>query len=179
MPENVLLTGAPGVGKTTLIRRVVERLDRPAGGFYTQEVREKGRRVGFLLVTLEGQQAILAHVTIASRQRVGLYGVDVAALDRIGVPAIRQAIQAEAVVVIDEIGKMELFSEAFREAVLEALDSPNPVLGTIMQRQHPWADAIKARTDVQVIQVTRQNRDRLVDRLVAWLQGQVPWPADS
>ena len=169
MPQTLLLTGRPGVGKTTLVRRVVQRLGRPAGGFYTRELRQQGRRVGFEIVTLDGQRATLAHVDIPSRQRVGKYGVDVAALDRVGVPAIHRAIEAGALVVVDEIGKMELFSEAFKAAVLNALDGPNALLATITRSRHPWANRIRQRDDIELIQVTQENRAALVDHLVSRL----------
>lgn len=169
MPKAPLLTGRPGVGKTTLVRRVVDRLDQLAGGFYTRELREGGQRVGFEIVTLDGQTATLAHVDIDSRHHVSKYGVDVAALDRVGVPAIRRAMKAGALVVIDEIGKMELFSDAFKAAVLEALDNQSPVLGTITRGRHPWAKRIKQRDDVDVIQVTLKNRDELVNHLAKQL----------
>ncbi|MFQ5856456.1 MAG: NTPase [Anaerolineae bacterium] len=169
MPKALLLVGRPGVGKTTLVRRVVEQISRPAGGFYTRELREGDRRVGFEIVTLDGQRATLAHVNINSRHRVSKYAVDVAALDRVGVPAIRQAVEQGALVVVDEIGKMELFSDAFKVAVLDALDSPSPMLGTITRGRHPWADGIKARGDVELVEVTLENREALVDRLVGWL----------
>ncbi|MBS1253597.1 MAG: Nucleoside-triphosphatase THEP1 [Anaerolineales bacterium] len=169
MPKAILLTGRPGVGKTTVVRRVVERLGQPAGGFYTRELREGGRRVGFEIVTLGGQTATLSHVDIESRQRVSKYGVDVAALDRVGVPGIRRAVKTDALVVVDEIGKMELFSDAFKQAVLDALESESSILGTITQGRHPWANRIKQRDDVEVLKVTVQNRDALVDQLVGRL----------
>src|SRR5262245_39550636 len=161
-----LLTGRPGVGKTTCLRRVLERLRGPAGGFVTEEVRAGGTRVGFALVTLEGRRAVLAHVERRGGPRVGKYGVDVAALDRVGVPAIRAAIEAGWWVVVDEIGKMELASAAFRVAVEDALASGAPVLGTVMAASHPWADRIKASPDVTLIEVTVTNRDGLPARLL-------------
>jgi nucleoside-triphosphatase len=164
--ENLLLTGRPGVGKTTLIQRVVARLGRPADGFYTRELRQGGRRVGFEIVTLSGDVGVLAHVDIQSRYRVGRYGVDLTALERVGVPAVQRAIRQGWLVVIDEIGKMELFSEAFKAVVLEALDSPVPVLASITRGRHPWARRIKERPDVTIIEVTPGNRDALVDHLV-------------
>jgi nucleoside-triphosphatase len=169
MGTTVLLTSAPGVGKTTLIQRLLTRLPGPAGGFYTEEIRERGKRVGFRLVTLAGESVTLAHVDIPKRFRVGRYGVDVAALDRVGVVGIRQAVAARHIVVVDEIGKMELFSQVFRAAVLEAMESASPMLGTIMFRPHPWADALKARPGVHAITVTRENRDALVEDVLARL----------
>jgi nucleoside-triphosphatase len=162
MAKTILLMGRPRVGKTTIIKEVVKRLAGRAGGFYTEEIRERGRRQGFRIVTLDGQEGILAHVNVRSRYRVSKYGVDVVSLERIGVTAIQQAIVASDCVVIDEIGKMELFSLAFKEAVLAAVESDKLVLGTIMLRSHPWADAIKSHPQVNLIEITEANRDTAV-----------------
>lgn len=163
----VLLTGRPGVGKTTVVRAVVERCGLPAGGFYTAEIRQGGARQGFKLVTLDGEEAVMAHVDIPGRPRVGKYGVNVSAIDRVGVPAIERAVQAGGLVVVDEIGPMELYSEAFKAAVLRAVESGRPVLATIMLRPNPWADGLKRRPGVRLIQVTMANRDALPEQLVA------------
>jgi nucleoside-triphosphatase len=168
----VLLTGKPGSGKTTLIRRLLACSKLEAGGFYTQEVRTGGARKGFEIVTLEGERGILAHVDIRGRQRVGRYGVDLHSLDTLGVSAILRAIEAGGVVVIDEIGPMELLSAKFRSAVLCALDRGGPVLGTIVRRSAPFTDRIKTRDDVQVIEVRPDNRDAVLDQVLAWLEGQ-------
>jgi nucleoside-triphosphatase len=159
MGKTILLMGRPRVGKTTIIKEVVKRLAGRAGGFYTEEIRERGQRQGFRIVTLDGQEGILAHVNVKSRYRVSKYGVDLVSLERVGVTAIRQAIVASDCVVIDEIGKMELFSVAFKEAVLAAVESDKLVLGTIMLRSHPWADAIKSHPQVNLIKITEANRD--------------------
>ncbi len=161
MSRAYLLTGRPGVGKTTCLRRTLELAHVRAGGFFTAEVRTRGTRVGFALETLDGQRTVLAHVTRAGPPRVGKYGVDVAALDRVGVPAIRAAVREGRLVVIDEIGKMEAASAAFRAAVEEALASPAVVLGTILAGPHPWADTIKRRPGVTLVEVTAANRETL------------------
>lgn len=169
MGRAYLLTGRPGVGKTTCLRRACERLRRPTGGFVTEEIREQGKRVGFALVTLDGRRAILAHVDYAGPPRVGKYGVNLDALDGVGAPAIRDAVHRGSLVVIDEIGKMEMASPAFRQAVEEALRSPVTVLGTILAASHPWADPIKTSRGVRLIEVTEGNRDALPGRLEALL----------
>ncbi len=169
MGSAVLLTGRPGVGKTTAIRRIVAALGREAGGFYTQEIRAGGRRQGFKIITLDGREAILAHVTIKGPPRIGQYGVDLAALESVGVGSLYHAIERQALVVIDEIGPMEIRSAAFREAVQAALRSGSPVLGSIMQRPDPFADAIKALPGVTVLEVTRQNRDDMPARILELL----------
>jgi nucleoside-triphosphatase len=162
MGKTILLMGCPGVGKTTIIKEVVRRLPGRVGGFYTEEVREHGQRQGFKIVTLDGQEGILAHIDVRGRYRVGKYGVDLDSLERVGVTAIRHATSASDCVVIDEIGKMELFSPAFKEAVQAAIGSDKLVLGTIMFRSHPWADAIKVHPEVTLIKITKANRDTAV-----------------
>jgi len=157
----VLLTGAPRSGKSTLIERIVSRLDRPVAGFLTREIRERGRRVGFTINTLDGQEGVLAHVGHKSKHKVGQYGVNLADLDRIAVPSI-QPVDPAALVIVDEIGKMECFSEKFRQAVLDLLDSDHDVLGSIALKGGSFIRSIKARVDVEVIEVTPANRDGLV-----------------
>lgn len=167
----LLITGKPGCGKTTLIRVALARSRAGAGGFYTEEIRERGRRCGFRIVTLDGRNAVLAHVDIHSPYRVGQYGVDLKILEGIAVPAIRDAISAHNVVVIDEIGKMELFSPRFREAVLEALGSGKKVLATIMLTKSPFADRLKSRPDVSTVMLDRDNWQAVLSGVVRWLDG--------
>jgi nucleoside-triphosphatase len=163
--EKILLTGRPGCGKTTLIKQVVNELPRGAGGFYTEEIRDGGTRAGFKIVTLDGEEAVFAHVDFKTRSRVGKYGLNLSALERIGVDAIRQAIHARRLVVIDEIGPMEIRSPIFRDAVNEALNSKVPVLATIFARSLRFTDAIKSRSDARLIEVRADNRERLVSEL--------------
>lgn len=170
MHTNILLTGAPGSGKTTVIRRAIEGLDGVGGGFFTQEIRIDGDRRGFKMLTLDGDEGILAHVDIEGPPRVSRYGVDVAALEAVGVASIRRALTGTGLIVIDELGPMEFFSAAFKQAVLDALDSDQRVLGTIVQRSTPFGDQIKARPDVTVIDVHPSNRDTLADELRARLR---------
>jgi nucleoside-triphosphatase len=155
----ILLTGAPGVGKTTAIRKIAESLAPDASGFYTEERRESGHRTGFDIVTLDGRRAPLSHVNIRGRQRVGRYGVDVYSIDSVAVPTIQRAIESEQIIIIDEIGKMELFSQKFQTIVKEAFDSPRPIVAVIMLKQNPFADALKKRGDVELIEITPFNRD--------------------
>jgi len=170
MANVYLLTGSPGTGKTTVIRQAIAGSEAKAGGFYTEEIRSGGTRQGFRIVTLDGHDAILAHVDNHSRYRVSKYGVDVQNLDSIGVVAIDQAIEIGDLIVIDEIGKMELFSPRFREAVLKAIDSGKKVLGTIMLSPNPFADNIKCHPKVKVIQLTRANHDEVLREILDWLK---------
>jgi len=171
MRKKLLLTGRPGCGKTTLIKRVVSKLALPAGGFYTEEMREAGTRVGFKLVTLDREEAVFAHVDFKTRERVGKYGLNLSALEAVGVKAIRESVRMQQLVVIDEIGPMEIRSAIFRDAVNEALDSSAPILATIVARSLPFTDAIKKRADVTVIEVRPDNREQLVSELSEQLTG--------
>ena len=165
-----LLTGKPGTGKTSLIKQALAGLEGRAGGVYTEEIRSQGTRLGFKLVTLDGHEAILAHTDFNKRFQVGKYGVDVESLDRVGVPALRQAAEQCDLVVVDEIGKMELFSSDFRATVLELIGGGNRVLGTIMLQANPWADAIKRQPQVNLVTVTRASYNQVLDDLRDWLR---------
>ena len=164
-----MLTGRPGTGKTSLIKQVVAGLGDKAGGFYTEEIRTQGVREGFRLVTLDGQSAILAHINIHSPYRVSKYGVDIDSLDRVGVTALHEAARQSYLVIIDEIGKMELYSDNFREAVSRIIESGKKVLGTIMLNPNPWADALKSRPEVNLVTVTRDNHREVLEKLRQWL----------
>src|SRR4030042_5348897 len=169
MNQAYLLSGAPGVGKTTIIKQAIDTVKEKTGGFYTREIRSHVVRQGFEIVTLDGQSAIRPHINIHSPYRVSKYGVDTENLDKIGVSALRRAIQECDIVVIDEIGKMELFSLAFREAVLEAIGSGKSLRGTIMLAHHPWADQIKQDPRVKVLTVSRTNYHQILEEFTAWL----------
>jgi len=170
--RKVLLTGRPGVGKTTVLVRLAALLGREAAGFYTAEVREADRRVGFEIVTLGGERAVLADAGSVSRYRVGKYGVEVDNL-ALAVGELERALGSgeNTCLLIDEIGKMELFSPAFREIVRRCFAAPNPVVATIMAKPHPFCDALKNRPGVRLVTVTPANRDRLPRELLAFLKG--------
>jgi nucleoside-triphosphatase len=170
MGRTILLTGRPGVGKTTIIKSIAERLGDAAGGFYTAEIREGGRRRGFKIVTLDGEEGILSHVDIKGPPRVSRYGVNLGDLEQIGVTALRRAVAEADYVVVDEIGKMELFSDRFRDAVMEAIESDKPLVGSVMRNRNRWVDALKALPSVDVIEVTRENRDQIVPQVTELLQ---------
>jgi nucleoside-triphosphatase len=164
-----LLTGPPGSGKTSLIKQAVATMKGRAGGFYTEEIRSQGVRQGFRLVTLDGDGTVLAHVDIRSPHRVSRYGVDVNSLERVGVAALQRAAEHGDLVIVDEIGKMELFSASFRETVAQIIGSGKKVLGTIMLAANPWADAIKRQESVNLIKVTRANHDQVLGEIRDWL----------
>jgi nucleoside-triphosphatase len=171
MPPRILLEGRPGVGKTTVLRRCVEQL-RSSGvvvaGFVTEELRERGRRVGFAVERVGGERGVLAHVDLPGPPRVGRYGVDLASFERIALPALEAPGE---VVVADELGKMELASPAFRAAVTGLFDGDRPVLATVHAFRHPFTDDLKRRPDVALVRVTESSRDALPGDLAARLLG--------
>jgi len=172
MGKTLLLTGNPGIGKTTIIRKVVAQIGDDAGGFYTEEIVGPGGRKGFRLITLDGKEATIAHVELrdAKAPRVGRYGVDVKALERVGVAALRRAMQEKKLVVVDEIGTMELYSRTFCDTVMLAILGPKPVLGTIMRYPHPESDVFKTLAQVTVWEVNRTTRDDITGKVMAWLK---------
>jgi nucleoside-triphosphatase len=166
MVKNILLTGKPAVGKTTIIKNVLTNLPLMAGGFYTWEIKRRNRRVGFEIITLEGTRKVMSSVGIESRFKVGKYGVDLQALEELGVREILDAIKKKDLIVIDEIGKMELLSRKFREAVWKSLEIKKPVLGTITQGKSPFVSKVKNREDVELIEVRENNRNLLVGSVI-------------
>lgn len=170
MGRTILLTGRPGVGKTTVIKEIAERLGDSAGGFYTAEIRKGGRRQGFRIVTLAGDEGILSHVDLKGPPRVSSYGVNLMDLEGIGVAAMTQAADRGQCVVVDEIGKMELFSQRFREIVLGAIEGDATVVGTVMKAPDPWVDQLKALPQVTILEVTEYNRGYLAEHVLSLLE---------
>lgn len=170
MAKVLLLSGKPGTGKTSLIKEAIDRVKIEAGGFYTQEIRSAGVRQGFKIITLDGKEAILAHINISSPYQVSKYNVDIDRLNEVGISAIQQALKQNDLIVIDEIGKMELLSPQFQEVVLQAMQSGKKVLGTIMFTSHPFADEVKRHPEVTTLVVSGANRNEVLSEILAWLQ---------
>jgi nucleoside-triphosphatase len=162
----LFLTGNPGVGKTTLVRAIVERLEEvTCAGFYTEEKRQRGQRIGFRVITLDGQEGSLASLG-REQPTVGKYSVRVEEFEKLVLPKLDTAISPAELYVIDEIGKMELLSRPFRDRIIELLAQPTNLLATIAKKGKGFVEQIKGRTDVEMIEVTRNNRDELPEELV-------------
>jgi len=159
--ENIFLTGAPSSGKTTVIKKIIEKLNHPANGFYTEEERVEGKRVGFLMKTLDGEKGYLAHQDIKSDFHIRRYGVSIGNIENIAVPSIAPV--KNNIIILDEIGKMECFSELFKQAATIALHSPNIVIGTITFGGDDFILKIKDRGDMEIHEVTIDNRNTLPD----------------
>jgi nucleoside-triphosphatase len=169
----LLLTGNPGVGKTTVIRAVVERLEGIAcAGFYTEEIRQSGNRTGFRVVTLDGQEATLAALG-SQKPAVGKYSVHVEEFEKLALRYLNPTIRPAELYVIDEIGKMELLSHPFRTAIAALLAQPVNLFATITKKSDRFTDPIKRRRDTEIIEVTRKNRDALPEQLAATIKTQL------
>lgn len=169
--KNILITGLPGIGKTSLIRRLSEGLkDTHPAGFYTAEIRERGARKGFELISLDGRRGLLSHVDIKSPFMVSRYRVDVSGFEEF-LDSIPFLDPATGLIIIDEIGKMECMSEKFKGLVKEILDSEKPVIATISLKGEGFIEKIKKRDDVKLFEITQGNRDNLLSQILNYIQG--------
>lgn len=168
----ILLKGAPGVGKSTVVARLVDLLRGkgvPVAGFLTRELREDGRRVGFAVCDLDGTEAVIARENYTTNVQVGRYRVDVAAFERTALPALIRMLGQNQVVIIDEIGRMQLASTAFVNVLHKIMDRNMPVVATVHIFEHPVTDGLLRREDVQIVEVSEAARDDLPARLLTWL----------
>lgn len=159
---HILLTGKPASGKTTLLKSLLLQLPGKIG-FFTEEVREK-ERLGFKVVTLEGKEAIFAHRDFKSPYKVSAYGVDLMVFNTLVLKELRRALDEPCnFVVIDELGKMELFSEEFKAICLKILERKR-VFGTISLLKDPFLDAIRKRKDVCILNVTAEEFEMVKEK---------------
>ena len=167
--KNILITGPPRCGKSTVIEGMIKGMPRPVTGFFTAEIKEQGKRVGFSLTTVDGREGILAHQSLEGTLRVGKYVINPKDMEEIAVPSMIPSSEKE-IIVIDEIGKIECLSSLFREALMRALGAPNRVIGSIAEKGDRFMEAIKTRNDVTVIRVTPENRGLLANKLLNFIK---------
>jgi nucleoside-triphosphatase len=171
--KNILITGHPGIGKTTVVRKLCDRLsDYKLSGFYTEEIREHGVRVGFQAVRLDGPAAIFAHARYRTppEHRVGKYGVRPELLDDLVLSYLESAKTEAQLVVLDEIAKMELLSGAFKAIVRDLLDSSCPVLATVSFKGTGFIKQVKERPDTQTFALTEKNRQAQEEHILRALR---------
>lgn len=166
--KNILITGLPGCGKTSLIKDIISHINVEKFGFFTEEIKEKGKRVGFKIITLSGKESILSHINLDSPFKVSKYSVSITNLEGIGVKEIEEGLKKDCIIVVDEIGKMELFSEKFKKVILNALESKNKFLGTIMFKSNAFCDEIKNRHDTKVFILERNNYKKIKEEILKY-----------
>lgn len=162
--NNILITGSPGSGKTTLLEKLINQIPAHKKGFITREIRTSGKRTGFEIVTSDGERKPLAGIDIDSPYRVSKYRVDVAGFESM----IDRFFEftGQDVLYIDEIGKMELFSNRFTDLATKYLDAENLFIAVIaMKSAHPFIREIKRRDDVSIYTIDKNNRDDLYSKL--------------
>lgn len=159
--KNFLISGLPGIGKTTLVKKLIARLEGyDPEGFYTEEILQDGERKGFHLEGLDGQRIMLAHVINDSPHKIGKYRVDVDAFDAF-LDELQITPSPERPVIVDEIGKMECLSPKFVRKVQEILDGENPVIATIAHTDGGIKGKVKAREDAVLFKMNLINRNSL------------------
>jgi nucleoside-triphosphatase len=169
--KNILLTGLPVTGKTTLIKKLSEKLSGlDPVGFYTEEIREGGVRKGFDLISLDGKRGLLSHRETNSPYRVGKYGVDIKGFEKF-LEGIAFLAPATGLIIIDEIGKMECLSPIFRRMIKEILSSEKMLIATVALKGGGLIEEIKRRDDVRLFEVTQENRDFLLGEILVYLKG--------
>jgi len=158
----IIIAGAPGTGKTTLIKKIYKLNPSKFSGFWTEEIRERGKRVGFRIVRTDGKTGILSHVDIESPYKVGKYGVNLEEFEKLVLPILENP---WGTLLIDEIGKMELFSKKFQQAVEKIMfRSKTGVVATIpIKDVHPLVR--KIRKKFSPIELTMENRESVFQLL--------------
>jgi nucleoside-triphosphatase len=168
----LLLTGVPGVGKTTVIRRVAEHVNKKQVlGFYTEEIRQDGHRQGFRLVSFNGRDKVIAHVTFPKHSQVGKYGVDVDAIDEMST-ALLVPSGKSTLYLIDEIGKMECHSRCFVNAVRKLLHGGHIIIATVGLKGSGFIAEVKQQTSL-LWEVKHDNRDAMPHKVLDWLVGEL------
>jgi len=181
MKIKIGITGLPGAGKTHALRRVIEMLkaeDVIVGGMVTDSITEKGLKMGFSVENiLTGEKGVLAHRNLKSDIRFLDYGVDIEVLDSIGVRAISEANERAEVIVIDEVGKLEVESDEFVRVVKEVLDSDKPLILTLHKKsRNPLLQDIRRRDDVRILEVTPINKNILPYKIIPLIKEEISDP---
>lgn len=169
--SKILITGLPGCGKTTLIKKVAKDISDPVHGFFTEEILASGRRAGFAIRTFSQppREGILSHVDRRSQYRVGKYGVDIESFENIVLPEISLGIQQKSLIILDEIGKMELFSTRFKNVLISLFKADIRVVATIMLKPQSFCDRLKQLPDIELLEINPGNRNHCAELILSML----------
>ena len=172
------ITGLPGAGKTHALLKVIEMLEaegHEVGGMVTEPIVEGGKRTGFSIIDWQSKEkGVFAHVDISSKFTVGKFGVDLSVLETVGVKALFKAVEDSDVIVIDEVGRMEVESQAFIDTVKLALEVEKPLILTLHKKsRNPLLQDIRRRDDVRILEVTPINRNLLPYKIMKLMKGEL------
>ncbi|KDR96407.1 nucleoside-triphosphatase [Peptoclostridium litorale DSM 5388] len=160
MKNKIFITAKPGSGKTTAIKEIVSQIGiEKCKGFYTEEIRKNQKRAGFKIKTLDGREGILASTDSKSGLRHGKYGLDIETFEELCLSSIESGIDDDKVIVIDEVGPMEMHSEKFKTLLKIIIKRPSIVIGSICYRNFPWIDEFKRSKEIEVIELNLENRN--------------------
>ena len=160
----ILLTALPRTGKSTAIHKIIHMLgSKNCGGFFTEEIREDGERVGFMIKTLSGKNGLLSHININSEYKISKYGVDIKTFESLAIDELTNSINDDNIkyIIIDEIGPMQLFSQKYKNILIELLHSKKQVIGTVFMNSYEWLDDFKKNDEIKLIEITFENRNEL------------------
>lgn len=167
--ERIFITGMPGLGKTMLIRKLADRLDRPFHVFFTGEIRVRRQRTGFAVESFSGSRAVMAHMDIKSVHKVSKYGIDIEAFETVALPEMRVALREGKLILLDEIGRMELFSEEFQPLLLELISRKIPLAATIMYKSDPFCNRLKKMPNSHLITIRAGRTELLAPELLRFI----------
>jgi nucleoside-triphosphatase len=170
------ITGLPGAGKTQTLLRIIQLLEQEGikvGGMITEPIVERQHRKGFRITNwLTKENEVFAHEGLKSRVRSGRYGENLSALAGLGIKALQEARDTADVIVIDEVGKMEVESEAFTQSVVDTLDANKSIVMTLHKKsRNPLLQDIRRRDELRLLEVTPVNKNLLAFKIVKLLTG--------
>ncbi len=174
-----LITGKPGIGKTTLIKKIALSFNlKDICGFYTEEIREKNERVGFKIITFHKGEGILAHISFHSPYKISKYYVDIQNFEKLVIPELNLA-NEKKIILIDEIGKMELFSKRFKEKIIEVFRLDKIIAATIPISKIEFVEKLKSLPQTKIYEVTYHNRNSLLKILKEEISNLLPYSNNS